>query len=386
MDFEFTQEEQAFQTEVRSFLRREVTPQAAAEHHRGQGLGTHSRQLLRRMGQAGLLAPTWPKRYGGRELSPVTRFILSEEMAYHEAPYPLTFLEVAGPGLLHFGTQAQKEAYLPRMAAGEIEFATAYTEPAAGSDVASLKLHAEERGGTFVINGQKTFSSHAHHCDFIWLAARTDKTVPKHRGISMFIVDPASPGISVRPLQTMAGVRTNEIFFDDVVVPAHNLVGEKNRGWEYMVGALNYERGGTVGDLQRAFDELVDHVARARRDGNPCVAQDWIPDALAGLATQLHIARMLIYRVAEIQEQRANLTYEASLGKLFASQLRERLFEVAMEILGPYGQLRDWSRWVGLHPKMQALYLDSPRWSIVAGSSEIQRNIMAIRGLDLPAK
>lgn len=384
MDFDFTPQEVEYQREVRSFLRGEMTADAAAEHHCGQGLGPHSRTLLRRMGKHGLLAPTWPKQYGGRELSPLTRFILSEEMAYHEAPYPLTFLEVAGPGILHYGTEEQKATYLTRMAAGEIEFATAYTEPGAGSDVASLVLAADERGDSFVLNGQKTFSSHAHHCDFIWLAARTDRTVAKHKGISMFIVDPATPGISVRPLQTMAGVRTNEVFFDDVVVPRKNLVGEKNRGWDYMVGALNYERGGTVGDLQRSFDELVEHVSQARRAGRASADDQWISEELAGLAMQLHIARLLIYRVADIQERKAALTYEASLGKLYASQVRERLFDLAMRVLGPYGQLRDWSKWIGLHPKMQSLFLDSPRWSIVAGSSEIQRNIMAIRGLGLP--
>ncbi len=384
MDFEFTPQELEYQREVREFLRAEMTAGAAAEHHCGQGLGPHSRALLRRMGKQRLLAPTWPKKYGGRELPPITRFILSEEMAYHEAPYPLTFLEVAGPGILHYGTEEQKAVYLTRMAAGEIEFATAYTEPGAGSDVASLVLAAEERGDTYVVNGQKTFSSHAHHCDFIWLAARTDKTAAKHKGISMFIVDPTTPGISVRPLQTMAGVRTNEIFFDDVVVPRKNLVGEKNRGWDYMMGALNYERGGTVGDLQRSFDELVEHVSQARRAGRTTADDSWVAEELAVLATQLHIARLLIYKVADIQERKAALTYEASLGKLYASQVRERLFEVAMQVLGPYGQLRDWSKWIGLHPKMQSLFLDSPRWGIVAGSSEIQRNIMAVRGLGLP--
>lgn len=386
MDFEFSQEEKEYQREVRSFLQKEVTADVANEHLSGEALGPHGRALLRKMGQHRLLAPTWPKKYGGRELSPVTRFILSEEMAYHEAPYPLTFLEVAGPGILHYGTEEQKATYLTRITAGEIEFATAYTEPGAGSDVAALTLYAAEHGDSYVLNGQKTFSSHAHHCDYIWLAVRTDKTVAKHKGISIFIVDPRTPGISVRTLRTMAGVRANEVFFDDVVVPAKNLVGEKNHGWEYMVGALNYERGGTVGDLQRPFDELVEYVSEARRAGKINAEDAWISEELARLATELRIARLLIYRVAEIQEQKASLTYEASLGKLYASQVREHLFNVGMQVLGLYGQLRDWSKWISLHTKMQMLFLDAPRWSIVAGSSEIQRNIMATRGLELPTK
>lgn len=386
MDFEFTQEEKEFQKKVRAFFQKEMTAEAAHEHHCGQGLGPHSRALLRKMGEYGILAPTWPKKYGGLELSPVTRFILTEEMAYHDAPYPLTCLEVAGPGILHFGTEEQKQTYLPRITSGEIEFATAYTEPGAGSDVAALMLGATEHGDSYLINGQKTFSSHAHHGDFIWLAARTDKTVPKHQGISMFIVDPKSPGISVSGMQTMAGVRTNEIFFDNVEVPKKNLVGEKNHGWDYMVGALNYERGGTMGDLQRPFDDLVEYVSELRRAGKITAQEDWISEELARLATELRIGRLLIYKVADIQDRRATLTYEASLGKLYSSQIREHLFNVAMEILGLYGQLKDWSKWVHLDKKMQKLFLDSPRWGIVAGTSEIQRNIIAIRGLNLPSK
>ena len=386
MDFEFTPEEKEFQKEVRAFFQTEMTPEAAHEHHSGQGLGPHSRALLRKMGEHRLLAPTWPKKYGGRELSPVTRFILTEEMAYNDAPYPLTCLEVAGPGILLYGTEEQKETYLRQITDGEIEFATAYTEPGAGSDVAALTLYAAEREDSYLLNGQKTFSSHAHHGDFIWLAARTDKSVPKHQGISMFIVDPKSPGITVSGMQTMAGVRTNEIFFDNVEVPKKNLVGEKNRGWDYMVGALNYERGGTMGDLQRPFDELVEYVSEARRAGKIAPEDEWISEELARLATELRIGRLLIYKVSDIQNRKATLTYEASLGKLYSSQIREHLFNVAMEILGLFGQLKDWSKWSSLDKKMQKLFLDSPRWHIVAGTSEIQRNIMAIRGLHLPSK
>lgn len=389
MDFRFTPEEEAYQKEVREFLDKECTKEVVHEHESGQGLGPHSRALLRKMGDNSLLAPAWPKEYGGRGLSAVTRFILSEELAYHHGPYPLSCIEVAGPGIRHYGTEEQKKEFIGRIAKGELEFATGYTEPDSGSDVASLQLQAVEAvdaGDKFIVNGQKVFNTHGHYADYMWLATRTDTTAPKHKGISLFILDMKTPGIVIRPMYTFAGIRTNEVFFDNVEIPRKCLVGEKNRGWEYIVGALNYERGGTVGDLQAGFDELVEYVSNAKNEGKLYCDEKWLSEELANLATELRIGRWLIYRVAYLQEKQLPLTYEASLGKLYASQVRLHLFDVVMKSIGQYGQLRDWSKYVGMDPSMLTRYLDSPRWSIVAGTSEIQRNIMAIRGLKLPTK
>ncbi|KUO75204.1 MAG: hypothetical protein APF81_16275 [Desulfosporosinus sp. BRH_c37] len=386
MDFRFTPEEEAFQKEVREFLDKEVTKEVIHEHKSGESLGPHSRALLRKMGEADLLASAWPKEYGGRGLSPVTRFILSEEMSYHAAPYPLTFVEVAGPGIRHYGTEEQKKEFLGRIANGELEFATAYTEPNAGSDVAALKVRAVDSGDKFIINGQKVFNSHAHCADYMWLAVRTDLTVSKHKGISLFILDMKTPGITIRPMYTFAGVRTNEVFFDDVEIPKSCLVGELNHGWDYMMGALNYERGGTVGDLQAGFDELLKYVAEAKREGKLYCDEDWLSEELAQLATELRIGGWLIYRLAYMQDTEKPVTYEASLGKLYASEIRLHLYNVAIQSIGLHGQLRDWSKYVPMDTSMLTEFLDSPRWCIVAGTSEIQRNIMATRGLKLPTK
>ncbi|MHB1342832.1 MAG: acyl-CoA dehydrogenase family protein [Thermoleophilia bacterium] len=386
MDFRFTPEEEAYQKEVRQFLDVAVTKEVVHEHEGGQGLGPHSRALLRKMGEADLLAPAWPIEYGGRGLSPVTRFILSEELAYHHGPYPLSCIEVAGPGIRHYGTEEQKKEFLGRIAKGELEFATGYTEPDSGSDVASLQVRAVQKGDHFVINGQKVFNTHAHYADYMWLATRTDPTVSKHKGISIFILDMKTPGIIIRPLYTMAGVRSNEVFFDDVIVPSSSLVGELNHGWDYMVGALNYERGGTVGDLQAGFDELLAYVAEANQENRLYCDAEWLSEELAQLAIELRIGRWLVYRVAYIQDAKKPISYEASLAKLYTSQIRLHLFDVVMRSIGLYGQLRDWSAYVPLDNDMLPRFLDSPRWSIVAGTSEIQRNIMAVRGLKLPAK
>ena len=351
MDFRFTPEEEAFQKEVREFLDRECTKEVVHEHEAGQGLGPHSRDLLRKMGEKSLLAPAWPKEYGGRGLSPVTRFILSEELAYHHGPYPLSCIEVAGPGIRHYGTEDQKKEFIGRIAKGEIEFATGYSEPDAGSDVASLKVRAVEaveaveKGDRFVVNGQKIFNTHAHYADYMWLATRTDPSVPKHKGISLFILDMKTPGIQIRPLYTFAGVRTNEVFFDDVEIPKTRLVGEKNRGWEYIVGALNYERGGTVGDLQAGFDELVAYVSKAKQEDRLYCDENWLSEELARLATELRIGRWLIYKVAYMQDKGVVLTYEASLGKLYASQIRLHLFQRGD---AEHGNVRPTSRLVGL--------------------------------------
>ena len=336
MDFRLTPEEQAFEKEVKEFLDKECTKEVVHEHESGQGLGPHSRGLLRKMGEARLMAPAWPEEYGGRGLSPVTRFILSEQLAYHHGPYPLSCVEVAGPGIRHYGTEEQKKEFIPRIARGELEFATGYSEPEAGSDVASLKIRAvettaTESNGKYIINGQKIFNTHAHYADYMWLATRTDPTVPKHKGISLFILDMKTPGITIRPMYTMAGVRTNEVFFDNVEIPGNRLVGEKNKGWDYMVGALNYERGGTVGDLQAGFDELVEYVKKAKDEGKLYCDEKWLSEELAQLATELRVGRWLIYRVAYLQDAGKPLTYEASLGKLYASQIRLHLFNVVMQ-------------------------------------------------------
>lgn len=185
----------------------------------------------------------------------------------------------------------------------------------------------------------------------------------------------------------MAGVRTNEVFFDNVEIPRNRLVGEKNRGWDYIVGALNYERGGTVGDLQAGYDEFVEYVSKARAAGTLYCDEDWLKGELAQLATELRVGRWLIYRVAYLQDTGKPLTYEASLGKLYASQIRLHLFNVVMQSIGPYGQLRDWSKYIPeLETDMLPRYFDSVRWGIIAGTSEVQRNIMAMRGLGLPSK
>jgi len=350
-----------------------------------QGLGPYGRELLRKLGERRLLAPSWSEKYGGRGLTGVTQVIMSDEMAYHQAPWPLDGI-VIGPTLLRFGSDSQKEKYLPSIARGEIEFALGYTEPQAGSDLAAVELRAVANGDEYILNGQKVFNTEAHYADYHWLLARTDTSVPKHKGMSMFIVDLKSPGITIRPLKTSAGLRTNEVFYEDVPVPKENRVGEENRGWDYVTRALGFERIMWTGDIKRCFEELVKYILEEKHYENICVENPWILDELAELDIKIHIARLLGYKPASMLDKGFSLTYESSVTKVYVTETRKHLFNVAMQILGLYGQLSEGSKWAPLGGMVQREYLDTCRWTIVAGSSEIQRYIIALRGLGLPRK
>lgn len=383
MDFGFSKEEEAFRREVREFLRREVTPEVREEADSGIGWGPHIWELVRKLGARGLLTPTWPKEYGGLGLPSLYRFIVHEELDYAEAlPHEALTVGagVAGPTIMLYGSAEQKKEYLPRIARGEIEFALGYTEPEAGSDLASLQLRAEERGDHFVFNGQKVFNTRCHFAQYHWIAVRTDVNVPKHRGISLFIVDLSSPGITLRPLWGIDGTRTNEVFYDNVAVPKGNLVGEKNRGFYYTVTALEFERVLSVGRLSRTFEELVLYVNQS-----PSLKADKVVrQKVAQLATEIEVAKLFVYRLAWLQTKRTVANYEAAASKLFSSELSQRMAATGVEMMGLLGLLQKESGKAPLEGKFEYLVRETLLNTIAGGTSEVMRNIIATRGLDLP--
>src|SRR5215207_8965226 len=263
MDFAIPPEVEAFRQEVREFVQTEWSEElrARAASHGGDTY-EQERAFRRRLGERGWLSLPWPKQYGGQERSPLEYYIFHEEMSYAGAPASATGVGMVAPTLMHFGAEEQKQRFLPRIASGEIDFCLGYSEPDAGSDLASLQIRAEEDGDSFVINGIKRWTSGAHRSEYAWLAARTDPAAPKHRGISMFMVDMKSPGITVKPIYTMGDIRTNETYWENVRVPRENLVGEKNRGWYYVAAALDFERllVGNANNFRSAFDRLVEAV------------------------------------------------------------------------------------------------------------------------------
>ena len=380
MDFEFSTQEDEFRQEVRDFFAKEdeTVVEVRKEWDSGDGFGPACWHILGKLGARGWLCPTWPKEYGGLELAYIYRYIIMDEMFYYLNIYSTVGAGMAGPVILSHGSEQQRREYLPRIARGEIEFVLGYTEPHAGSDLASLDFKTEDKGDYFVINGQKMFNTRAHYSQYHWLAARTKVITPKYKGISLFIVDLKTPGITIRPIRTVGGMRTNEIFYDDVKVPKNAMVGEENRGFYYILEALDYERISTTSGLERDFQELVDYV----KEKGEC--STLVRQKLAELAIDLEVTRLFSLRVASMLNSNKIPNYEASMLKAMVSETEQRLVNTAMQILGPYGQIKEGSKWTQLSGKFEWRYRDSLEALLTRGTSEIMRNVVAQRGLGLP--
>jgi len=314
-------------------------------------------------------------------------FILVTELARRGAHVPNDIARLmGGPTILRHGSEELKEEFLPRIARGEIEFALGYTEPQAGSDLASLEMRAVEDGDDYVMNGQKMFNTECHYADYHWLAARTDPDAPKHRGISLFVVDMNSPGITIRPLWTMSGERTNEVFYDNVRVPKRRMVGEKNRGFYYIITALNHERL-TVYTIERLYpilNGLIQYAKETKHNGKPLAEDPMVRRKLAQMAIDFEVGRMIEYQAYYMICEGRELDYQSGIAKVFSSELQQRLMNVGTQILGQYGQLQEDSKWAPLKGKIEREYRASYLTTLGGGSSEIIRNIIAQRGLDLP--
>jgi alkylation response protein AidB-like acyl-CoA dehydrogenase len=290
MNFRFSEEEEAFRKEVVEFLDREFTMEARSEKiSTGEmAQGPHSKKFFRKLGEKGWISPGWPKKYGGLEYNHMKRFIIVEEMAYRGWWHPVS-AQMVGPVILMYGTEEQKQYFLPRMARGEFDIAVGFSEPEAGSDLANLQLRAVEDGNDYVLNGQKVWNSGFHFAPYTLLAVRTDpKTTPKYKGISILLVDNSTPGITHRPIYTL-GERTNEVFFDNVRVPKSCLLGKKNEGWFQIVAALAFERASIVGDGHRDFETLVDYCKRTKRNGAALIKDPLIRQKLAQLACEYEV-------------------------------------------------------------------------------------------------
>lgn len=392
MDIKFTQQEEDFRQEIRDFLQ-ETLP--GDWDPLGQvGLSAKERQdFTRQMTQAladkGWLTLAWPEEYGGQARPIMEQVIYNEEMSYKNVPgteLGTGAISWVGPVLMIAGTDDQKAEHLPPIARGERLWCTLYSEPGSGSDLASLQTQATRDGDDYVINGQKIWTSSAHVADWGWLAARTNPDAPKHRGISIFMLDMKSPGVSIRPIENMAGGRDfNEVYFDDVRVPSGNLVGQEDRGWYTLAVALDFERSGVgySAGARRTLEALVEYAKQTERNGEPLSRNPNVRRKLAQRFTETEIARWLAYKVAWMQSQDMIPNAEASMSKMYGTELTQRVARTGMEILGMAGQISQGSKWAPLEGHIQQLYLSSVSSTIAAGTSEIQRNIVAQRGLGL---
>ena len=396
MDFRFSEDEEAFRQEVRQWLRDEI-PQRWIELDPGIWEETEeswalARGFQRRLGEKGWLAPAFPREYGGLELSHMKRLVLAEELAYNRAPVSVEVeitVNWVAPSIMLFGSEQQKKDYVTRIARGETIFCIGYSEPDAGSDLASLKMRAVEESDGYVINGQKIWCSYGHLADYCWLAARTDPEAPRHQGVSVFIVDMKTPGITVRPLVNILNHHSfNEVFFDDVRVPRENLVGRKNNGWYQVMIALDFERSsvGWAASNRRIIEELIEYARNTRRNGLPLASDPLIRNQLAQLVVENEVARMMAYRIAWMYSRGLHPSYESSMSMVFISEATRRTADAGMRILGHYGELDRDSKWAVMNARLMRMCLSSLSIGVGGGSNEIQRNIIAMRGLGLPRK
>ena len=386
MNFEFTTEELEMKKKVVDFIKKESTPAIVKESEsHGDIYGApEGRKIVQKMAAKGWLTPTWPKKYGGMEASEVIGYMIREEMGYYGLPFGFIAAHMAGPTILRFASDEMKEKWLPRISSGELEFALGYTEPQAGSDLSALMMEAKDMGDHFLVNGTKLFNTSCHIADYHWLAARTDFDAPRHKGVSMMIVDLKSPGITINPMITMASWQTNEVSYVNVKVPKENLVGAKNKGFYYLMAALDFERMFPLGRYRKLFDDIVDYAKETIIGGKPLAKDPVIRQEIAQVAIEMEATTLLYYELAHILDKGDIPNYQSSMEKTFATETAQRITNLGMDILGLYGQLKDDSKHAKLQGRVEHSYRTSVVETIYAGTSEIQRNIIATKGLGLP--
>ena len=389
MEFQFTEEDEQFRSELRAFMKAELPDT-------WEGAGRYPEEddwdlnivVRKKMAEKGWLTMHWPEEYGGQAASPVKSAIYNEEIAYMRAPGRDIFgVRMLGPTLMIHGSEEQKKTHLPSVAKGEIQWCQGYSEPESGSDLASLSTRAVRDGDELVINGGKVWTTMAHRADWIMLLTRTDPDAPKHRGISFVLVDMKSPGVTVRPIINMAGGHEfNQVTFDDVRVPRANVVGDEDRGWYVAVTLLDFERSGIdySAAARRMLDDIREFATETKRNGQPLIEIPWVRTLMADRYVDCEVARLMAYNVAYMQSQDLIPTKEASMSKVFGSETVQRVTDASLDILGQYGTLGREDKWAPLKGRVQEHWMNAFAGTIAAGTSEVQRNIIAGRGLGLP--
>ncbi|MGH9138565.1 MAG: acyl-CoA dehydrogenase family protein [Acidimicrobiales bacterium] len=399
MDFEFSEEQLAFLAEVERFLDEHHDPEVMdpTRENMAQICDTPARRrFMKQLGERGWLGITWPTEYGGQaglrgpnaeERDGVYEYLLNEALARRGAPQIGKGVGIIGKTLIRYGSETLKEEFLPKILANEVEFAVGYSEPNAGSDAAAMQLKATKVDGGWVLNGQKTWTTSAHFAEWYWVGARTDPDAAKHYGISLFLVPMDHPGLTVNAIWTMGDERTNDVFFDDVFVPDDYVVGELNRGFQYIAQALDLERFTmfTSSPIQARLELLTGYVKRATRDGKPLKDDPVVRQRIATLTTEAEVARLLGLRFVYGSLKGGDPPRsEASEYKLFATELSKRLADASMDLGGPGTQLRVGTEEAPMGGRAESTYRYTVLDTIGGGTSEVQKNIIATRKLGLP--
>jgi 3-oxocholest-4-en-26-oyl-CoA dehydrogenase alpha subunit len=381
MYIDYTPEQERLRDELRAYFAGLVTPEYQAELAETEGGGPLYTKTLRQLGADGWLGVGWPKEYGGQGRTPIEQFIFFDEASRAGVMLPMLTINAVAHAIMEHGSEAQRQKYLPAILRGECHFAIGYTEPSSGTDLASLRTRAVRDGDSWVINGSKLFTSQAEFADFIWLAARTDPDAPKHKGISMFIVPTTAPGYKITPIMTVGNVRTNATYYEDVRVPAENLVGPENGGWWLITTQLNHERIAlsAVGFVDRIFQDVL-AWARATR----VIDRPWVQLHLARIEAKLEVLKLFNWQQAWSMARGTLNFAEASAVKVFGSEAYVEIYQLLLEVMGEVGTLRAGSADAVVKGRVERMYRTTLILTFGGGTNEVQRDIIAMAGLGMP--
>ncbi|CRK59563.1 Acyl-CoA dehydrogenase, long-chain specific, mitochondrial precursor [Alloactinosynnema sp. L-07] len=386
MRIAYTAEQERLRAELRAYFADLMTPDVRDALTGGEyGTGEVYKQVVRRMGADGWLAMGWPAAHGGRGGSMLDQLIFTDEAAIAGAPVPFLTINTVGPTIMKFGTPAQKEFFLPRIARGELHFSIGYSEPEAGTDLASLRTRAVRDGDSYVINGQKMWTSLIQYADYLWLACRTDPEAAKHKGLSIIIVPVDAPGFSWTPVTTMAGPSTSATYYSDVRVPVTSLVGVENEGWQLITNQLNHERVAltSAAPIQQSLAEVVEWARETKLpDGSPVIAQEWVQIHLARVHAKVEYLKLMNWKIAWGVGKLSPA--DASATKVFGTEFATEAYRLLMEVLGPAGIVRTGSPGSVLRGRIERLHRSSLILTFGGGTNEVQRDIIATVGLGLP--
>ncbi len=388
MKFRFSEEDEAFRREVVDFIEAELpwdwrNYEVDSEEPAGLEL---VQQFKEKLADKGWLTRAWPTEYGGSEASHMQQLIFGVEMAYRGIPVDDGGVSMVGPIIMMMGTEEQKRFFLPRISRAEITWCQGYSEPDSGSDLASVQTRAVEDGDDFVISGSKIWNGAHSGAGWMFMLVRTDPDAPKHRGISFLVAEMDVPGVKIERIPCMWGDDRSLVTFDGARVPKSGLIGEKNMGWYVGATLLDLERSGAGYSARaaRLMEDLIDFCKENRRDGRTLAEDPLLRFRLAQTAADIESARLIAYNVAWMQSEGLIPNKEASIAKLVGSEVLQRVYVLGMQILGMYGQLDPESKWVPIRGRFEKGYMLVGANTVAAGTSEIQRNIIATRGLGLP--
>jgi hypothetical protein len=385
MYIDLTPEQRALRDELRAYF--DSIPRTHGRTAWNEPRAPDYRAVCRRLGDDGRLGIGWPVEYGGQGRGPMEQLVFFTEAERARVPMPVIALNTVGPTLMQFGSAEHKDLFLPKILRGEIDFAIGYTEPEAGTDLASLRTRAVRDGEDYVINGSKIFTSGADDAEFVWLAARTDPDVPKHKGISIFLVDASLPGFKVTPITTLSGLQTTATYYEDVRVPANMLVGEENQGWKLITNQLNYERVAlaTTGWVQKIWEEVVAWARENRTAaGERVIDVPWVQLNLARVEVHVEALKLFNWRVASGLEAGGLSPADASAQKVFGTEMVIEAYRLMLEITGRAGYVKRGSVGAVLNGVLEQAYRSAVINTFGGGVNEIQRMIIATAGLRMP--